>query len=66
MRAALSRADQRGLIDAASTLRVGLTQFMDDNVHRASSRGGLALCIQRITEAAQSVRGELRVGPGKT
>ncbi|CAK0887525.1 unnamed protein product, partial [Prorocentrum cordatum] len=68
MRAAPSHADQRALLDAASTLRVGLTQFMDDNVHRASSRGGLDLeiCIQRITEAAQSVRGELRVGPGKT
>eukprot|EP00959_Pyramimonas_sp_CCMP1952_P385250 8073944-Pyramimonas_sp.AAC.1 len=58
MRVTATREDQRGLLDAASTIRVGLTQFMDDNAHRTSSRGGLAQAFCKLDAASHSIRGE--------
>eukprot|EP00959_Pyramimonas_sp_CCMP1952_P165885 3467196-Pyramimonas_sp.AAC.1 len=66
MRVAATREDQCGLLDAASTIRVGLTQFMDDNAHRTSSRGGLAQALCKLGAASHSIRGQFRLGPGKT
>ncbi|CAK0906661.1 unnamed protein product [Prorocentrum cordatum] len=66
MRQAPSHADQCSLLDVAAPIRIGLTQFIDDNCCRSSSRGGLVMSAQLVRSAVASFRGSLRLGPGKT
>ncbi|CAK0820418.1 unnamed protein product, partial [Prorocentrum cordatum] len=66
MHQAPSHADQCSLLDVAAPIRIGLTQFIDDNCCRSSSRGGLVMSAQLVRSAVASFRGLLRLGPGKT
>jgi len=54
------------MLDAAARVRIGITQFIDDNCCRSSSRGGLVASAQLVRSAVASFRGALRLGPGKT
>ncbi|CAK0856089.1 unnamed protein product, partial [Prorocentrum cordatum] len=66
MAAARTRDEQLTLLDAASTVRLGITQFMDDNCVRASCRGALKEALTRTLDAVARLRGQLRFGLGKT
>ena len=51
---------------ASAPTRVGLTQFMDDNVLRSSSWGAQRLGFRSLEHAAEGLKAEFRYGPGKT
>jgi len=58
-------ADKLCMLDIASTVRVGITMYLDDTKAKGSSWGALCGVAEQLTKAIGRIRGEVKLGVGQ-
>ena len=66
MRSLLHTSDKLCLLDISSSVKVGISMYLDDTKAKASSWGALHGVANHLSNAVRRIRGEIKLGFGKT